>query len=114
MLGSTTHDAIATATPLLKQLGLSERHHHKPHALSGGEQQRVAIARALIHRPTLILADEPTGNLDSVSARKVEDLLLSLPHLRQVGLLYVTHDLRFAQRADQHYGLSEGALVQRI
>lgn len=114
LLGSTTRDAVDAARPLLKQLGLSERHHHKPHALSGGEQQRVAIARALIHRPTLILADEPTGNLDSVSARKVEDLLLSLPHLRQVGLLYVTHDLRFAQRADRHYGLSEGGLIQRV
>ena len=113
LLGSSSHEAIEAATPLLKQLGLSERHHHKPRELSGGEQQRVAIARALVHRPTMILADEPTGNLDSVSAGKVEDLLLSLPHLRQVGLLYVTHDLRFAQRASAHYGLHEGDLIQR-
>ena len=113
LLGASTRDATAAAIPLLKQLGLNERLHHRPHALSGGEQQRVAIARALVHRPTLILADEPTGNLDSASARKVEDLLLSLPHLRQVGLLYVTHDLSFAQRAETHYGLHEGQLIQR-
>ena len=113
LLGSSSHEATSAAVPLLKQLGLSERHHHKPHALSGGEQQRVAIARALVHRPTILLADEPTGNLDRASATKVEDLLLSLPHLRQVGLLYVTHDLSFAQRADTHYGLHQGELMQR-
>ena len=113
LLGSSSYEATSLAIPLLKQLGLSERHHHRPHTLSGGEQQRVAIARALVHRPTLLLADEPTGNLDHVSAQKVEDLLLSLPYLRQVGLLYVTHDLRFATRADVHYGVHEGELLKR-
>lgn len=113
LLGESSREASRAAEPLLEQLGLGARLRHRPSALSGGEQQRVAIARALVHRPTLLLADEPTGNLDSDSAQRVEDLLLSLPHSRQVGLLYVTHDLRFAARADDHFGIHEGALLQR-
>lgn len=113
LLGSSARDAQREAHRVLEQLGLGARRAHLPSALSGGEQQRVAIARALVHRPTLLLADEPTGNLDRESAQRVEELLLSLPRLSQVGLLYITHDLRFAARADTHWGLHEGALLQR-
>ena len=113
LLGFSPKEAYDRAYELLDQLGLSRRLHHRPSALSGGEQQRVALARALAHRPTLLLADEPTGNLDPESARHVEDLLLSLPALQRVSLIFVTHDLRFAQRAHTHYGVHQGQLLER-
>lgn len=113
LLGASPQEALRGVKPLLEELGLGARLHHTPSALSGGEQQRVALARALAHRPTLLLADEPTGNLDQVSARAVEDLLLSLPTLRRVALIYVTHDLRFAARADRHFGVFQGQLMER-
>ena len=113
LLGSSSYDAQTEAQDLLEQLNLAERITHLPSRLSGGEKQRVALARALITKPMLLLADEPTGNLDQVTAAKVETLLLQQVKTRQVGLVYVTHHLQFAAKADQHWGLHEGYLLQR-
>jgi len=89
------------ATELLESLGLEERLHHRPYALSGGEQQRVAIARALIHRPQIVLADEPTGNLDPENSEIVFNILLQATTARQAGLLVVTHNHALAKRCDR-------------
>ena len=113
LLGYSSRQACDQAIPLLEQVGLKSRSSHKPHILSGGEKQRVALARALVTRPLLLIADEPTGNLDQETAAVVEDLLLSQVSQRQVGLVYVTHDLRFAARADTHWGLHEGQILKR-
>jgi ABC-type lipoprotein export system ATPase subunit len=93
---------------LLKRVGLTERVEHKPFELSGGEQQRVAIARALINEPELILADEPTGNLDSHTGDEIIELLLSLRAERQATLLIATHDARVAARAPKVVELVDG------
>jgi lipoprotein-releasing system ATP-binding protein len=100
------------ATDLLKQVGLGHRLHHKPAELSGGERQRVAIARALITRPGCILADEPTGNLDSKSADQVFELMLSLNDQFDTALLVVTHDLALASQIGQTITLVDGRIQQ--
>ncbi|MFH1066440.1 MAG: ABC transporter ATP-binding protein [bacterium] len=100
------------ATELLEQVGLAERMQHRPAELSGGEQQRVAIARALINDPVLVLADEPTGNLDAETAKSVMDLLLSLIQQRKKALVMVTHEAELAKRASLRLVLREGALEQ--
>src|SRR5215831_17791370 len=91
--------AEARGRELLKRVGLEERIEHKPYELSGGEQQRVAIARALINEPELILADEPTGNLDSHTGEEIIELLCSLRREKQTTLIMATHDARVAARA---------------
>lgn len=97
------------ATSLLDAVGLTD--HARPVATySGGEKQRIAVARALINNPDLILADEPTGSLDHATSREIQDLLLSMPAIRGCALLFVTHDLAFAKRADNGFALSEGRL----
>jgi len=111
LLGRPAREAEERASALLSRVGLSERVSHLPSQLSGGEQQRVAIARALAHEPALIIADEPTGNLDWRSAERVIELLFELSEERGVALLIVTHDLALAGRADRHEQLLRGALT---
>ena len=106
---SATRDARARA--LLEAVGLSERVGHRPGELSGGERQRVAIARALIQRPSLVLCDEPTGNLDRASADAVAELLVSLQGQHDVMLVVVTHSPALAARFTRRYELTGRALV---
>lgn len=103
-------DALSRAKEMLEHVGLSHRIDHYPQQLSGGEQQRVAIARALVHRPRLILADEPTGNLDEVTGNRVADLLFELHAQSQATLVLVTHDMRLAKRCKRLFCLESGKL----
>jgi putative ABC transport system ATP-binding protein len=105
-----TADAFATARELLQEVGLSHRVDHFPAQLSGGEQQRVAIARALSRRPKLILADEPTGNLDRKTGGHVIDLLFGLQRRREATLILVTHDERLAAACDRTIRMADGAV----
>lgn len=95
---------------LLEKVGLKEKVHFRTHLLSGGEKQRVALARALLLDPKLLLADEPSGNLDPVNAQEVHTLLLSLTQLEQKGLIVVTHNLELAAKCAKKYTLSQGTL----
>src|SRR5687768_14981599 len=104
-------DANQRAQALLDEVGLHDRGHHYPSQLSGGEQQRIAIARALANDPPLILADEPTGNLDSSNGRHVLDLLLHVQRSRGVTLVMVTHDANVAAIADERLVLRDGRPV---
>jgi putative ABC transport system ATP-binding protein len=105
--------ARARAEALLAEVGLSDRSHHYPSQLSGGEQQRVAIARALANDPPLLLADEPTGNLDSTTGRQVIDLLLQINKSRGTTLVLVTHDPELASVAEMSIALRDGRVVSR-
>lgn len=98
------------ATDLLQTVGLGERLHHYPVQLSGGEQQRVAVARAFACHPPILLADEPTGNLDSHTASVVFDLLIERVRMQQASLILVTHDQQLAAKADRILRLSDGLL----
>jgi lipoprotein-releasing system ATP-binding protein len=102
--------ARARADALLEAVGLADARHRKPSQLSGGMQQRVAIARALMHDPPLVLADEPTGNLDRGTARQMFDLIERLSRERATAFVVVTHDLELAGRADRMLALREGRL----
>ena len=101
-------EAEAKGRELLARVGLADRVEHKPYELSGGEQQRVAIARALINDPALILADEPTGNLDSRTGQEIISLLCSLRDERQTTLVMATHDAQVAARAPKTIELVDG------
>lgn len=109
--GATRAEAEARADQLLAALGLAERLTHRPNQLSGGEQQRVAVARALANRPALVLADEPTGNLDEATADRVFAEFLRLVREEGSAALVATHNERLAQRMDRVVRLQEGVLV---
>lgn len=104
-------EATKNATNLLEAVGLSHRLRHRPAELSGGERQRVAIARALINSPTILLADEPTGNLDRETGRTILEMLLAIRRERQQTFVIVTHDPETAARADRIVKLLDGKVV---
>ena len=104
-------DAMARARQLIGEVGLADRAHHYPSQLSGGEQQRIAIARALANDPPIVLADEPTGNLDSGTGRIILDLLLNVRRTRGATLVLVTHDAELAALADTRLVLRDGRQV---
>ena len=97
----------------LKRVGLAKRAHHRGLELSGGEQQRVALARALVHSPRFIVADEPTGNLDSVTGRDIATLLRETAQQSQIGLLVATHDATIVEAADRVLNILDGRIVDR-
>jgi len=105
-------DAAARTSALLEEVGLTGRAHHYPSQLSGGEQQRVALARALANDPPIVLADEPTGNLDTTNGRHIMDLLRSIHSQRATTLLLVTHDAELAAMADARLVLRDGRVVE--
>jgi lipoprotein-releasing system ATP-binding protein len=94
-------------------VGLADRLEHKPYQLSGGERQRAAVARALVTEPKLVLADEPTGNLDGANAEAVFTLMLELNKERRTSLIVVTHDLRLAGRMERQFEIEGGILRER-
>ena len=108
-----TSEARARASALLERVGLGERLDHRPYQLSGGERQRAAVARALVTEPRLIMADEPTGNLDGVNAESVFTLLLELNRERRTSLVVVTHDLRLAARMERMLEIEQGVLREK-
>jgi putative ABC transport system ATP-binding protein len=110
--GARMRDAQAQATPWLQRLGLGDRLERTPEQLSGGERQRVAIARALAGEPKLILADEPTGNLDSKRSKEIVELLHSIARERGACVLLVTHDTEAASIADRRCTLRDGRLIE--
>lgn len=110
--GTAKADAEKRAASLLDMLGLSSRTHHKPNQLSGGEQQRVAVARALINSPSLILADEPSGNLDSANARDLHELFINLRNEFNQTFIIVTHNDDLAALSDRKVMMKDGLIVQ--
>lgn len=110
MIRNGRADHRSRAVALLKRVGLADRMDHRPGELSGGEQQRVALARALENEPPLILADEPTGNVDRATAKELQDLIFDIAAERHLSFLVVTHDLQFAARCDRVLQLQEGRL----
>jgi lipoprotein-releasing system ATP-binding protein len=110
MLGTEKKVALERARGLLAEVGLEERLGHYPSELSGGERQRAALARALINNPPLLLADEPTGNLDEANSARVEEVLLELVRAHETTLILVTHDQSLARKGDRRFHLERGVL----
>ena len=109
--GIEPDEAEAKAVELLGKVGLAQRLTHRPAKLSGGERQRAAVARALIHRPAVVLADEPTGNLDTHTGEQVYQLMLELNREMGTALVLVTHDMKMAERAQRVLHLQDGRLI---
>jgi len=107
------NEARNKAEAILAEVGLSDRTKHKPGELSGGEQQRVALARALVLEPKMLLADEPTGNLDTETGKRIEDSLISLNQRKGITLIVVTHNASLADRMSERIGLSDGRIQSR-
>src|SRR6185369_15370380 len=107
-------DARKRAQSLIEEVGLSGRAHHYPSQLSGGEQQRVALARALANNPPIVLADEPTGNLDSTNGRNIMELLRTIHRTRGTTVVLVTHDAELAALADSRLVLRDGRVVEYL
>jgi len=110
--GISTEHRTKRATDLLRRVGLGERTGHRPAELSGGERQRVAIARALANSPQIILADEPTGNLDSKTGKEITDLLIRLHKKDKLTLVMITHDLKLAAKAHHIIRIRDGKVVK--
>ncbi len=108
-----SRDASSRAKQLLEEVGLTGRSHHYPSQLSGGEQQRVALARALANNPPILLADEPTGNLDSANGRHIMELVRDIHKTRGTTIVLVTHDAELAAIADARLILRDGRVVER-
>jgi putative ABC transport system ATP-binding protein len=112
-LGVRKKVALERAEHWLNKVGLVDRVHHYPSELSGGERQRVAIARAMIKNPALILADEPTGNLDTQTGIKVVDLMRQINEEENTTIIQVTHDMQVAEKSDAIFVLRDGAIIER-
>jgi lipoprotein-releasing system ATP-binding protein len=110
--GIARHEACKRAEITLTEVGLGDRLSHKPGELSGGEQQRVAVARAMVMEPEILLADEPTGNLDTETGEKIEDLLLNLRETKGTTLVTVTHNRALAGRMSRIIGLQDGEIYE--
>ncbi len=108
--GKSRKEARQKALQLLTEVGLEHRIRHKPGELSGGEQQRVAIARALVMDPEILLADEPTGNLDTETGKKIEDILVNLNKTKKITLVVVTHNQLLSERMSGRIGLRDGKI----
>jgi ABC-type lipoprotein export system ATPase subunit len=111
--GIDSRERKRRAEAALEAVGLIARSNHLPHALSGGERQRVAIARSIVNRPTLILADEPTGNLDSVNGEAIMNLLFDLHRKQGVTLVLVTHDVRLASLCERQIRMKDGQMSEQ-
>ena len=109
--GLAKREAKKRAEGILDELGLGNRMTHRPGELSGGEQQRVAISRALIMEPEILLADEPMGNLDTETGKKIEDILLELNRAKNITLVVVTHNKSLAEKMSRSIGLRDGKIV---
>src|SRR4029079_7829582 len=112
--GRKTKEVMEKALSLLGLLGLEDRAEHKPGELSGGEQQRVAVARALINNPSIVMADEPTGNLDSANAKELHNLFIDLRNRLQQTFLIVTHNEELAQMSDRILHMKDGKIIENL
>ena len=110
--GMSRAEARRKAEAILDEVGLTERRIHKPGELSGGEQQRVAVARALVMEPEMLLADEPTGNLDTETGTRIHEMLVNLNRTRGITLVVVTHNQSLADRMKRCIGLRDGQIVK--
>ncbi len=114
MRGVSTREARARSVEKLKEVGLESHIHHRPAKLSGGQRQRVAIARALITNPDLVIADEPTANLDSENAMRIIDLMRRVNHMTGAAFIFSTHDERLLERVDRRVHLQDGLIVEDV